>query len=182
MGVGGLEVEVPGEPARALIVVLHMLNHGLHATRPAEDLRRALARVERSTWEASAALAAELGATAGFAAGLRVLPEGTALADSLGLPDEASVEARLRTASPPHTALGFQRLVEAPGLLAKARLLGRELVPTAAFMRIWSPLARRGPLGLAAAYLWRPLWLLLQARGGLRALRRARAGRTPPGG
>jgi hypothetical protein len=35
-------------------------------------------------------------------------------------------------------------------------------VPTPAFMRHWFPQARRGPLGMVLAYLWRPLWLVLR--------------------
>ena len=71
-------------------------------------------------------------------------------------------------------AAGFEALAATPGLFAKLRLVAHEMVPTRAFMRWWSPLARRGPLGLAAAYLWRPIWFVGHAPAGLRAWRRAR--------
>ena len=41
-------------------------------------------------------------------------------------------------------------------------------------MRWWSPLARRGRLGLALAYPWRIAYLLRQTGPGIRAWRKAR--------
>jgi hypothetical protein len=38
-------------------------------------------------------------------------------------------------------------------------MLGRKVLPSPAWMREWTPLARRGPLGLIAAYGYRQLWL-----------------------
>ncbi len=52
-----------------------------------------------------------------------------------------------------------------------------ELFPRPEFMRWWSPLARRGRLGLVLSYPRRWLWLALQAPRGLWAVRRARAKR-----
>ena len=42
------------------------------------------------------------------------------------------------------------------------------------YMRWWSPMARRGRLGLSIAYLWRPFWACAQAARAVPALRRAR--------
>jgi len=42
------------------------------------------------------------------------------------------------------------------------------------FMRWWSPLARRGRLGLTVSFLWRPLWFLGHAGPAYLAWRRAR--------
>ena len=53
-----------------------------------------------------------------------------------------------------------------------------ELAAPADFMRLWHPLARRGPVGLAAAYLYRPFWLAVKLPVGVRAWRRA--AKEPP--
>ena len=86
---------------------------------------------------------------------------------------EASVDALLRVAHVP-LAHGFEELATTRGIRAKLAVLRQELIPSAEFMRWWSPLARRGPLGLAASYVWRPLYLALKAGPGLLAWRRAR--------
>jgi hypothetical protein len=41
-------------------------------------------------------------------------------------------------------------------------------------MRVWYPVARRGPLGLAVAYLRRAAWLVATTPRALRAWLRAR--------
>jgi hypothetical protein len=72
-------------------------------------------------------------------------------------------------------ALGFDWLDQTPGMTSKLRLAWGKVVPDADFMRVWSPLARGGSrTGLALAYLWRPVWLLLHAGPGYRAWRAAR--------
>jgi hypothetical protein len=42
------------------------------------------------------------------------------------------------------------------------------------FIRAWSPLARRGRVGLAVAYAYRPLWVLWRVGPAVWALARAR--------
>ena len=74
--VGGVEVSVPSQPGGALIVGLHAAQHGVRDGRHMEDLRRALAKVDESSWRAAAALAGELGALEQFAWGLRLDPVG----------------------------------------------------------------------------------------------------------
>jgi hypothetical protein len=165
----GLDLE-----ATAVVVALHAAHHGPEVAQPLDDLARAIECLPFPAWEHAAALAGRLAATPAFAAGLRLLPAGSELADRLGLPHETSAEVLLRSASAPPTALGFEWLTHVPGFRAKARLVARKLVPDAEFMRAWSPLAGRYPrAGLAAAYLWRPVWLALHAPSGYRAWRRA---------
>jgi hypothetical protein len=65
-------------------------------------------------------------------------------------------------------------VMQARGMRDRARLVGHKLAPPATFMRKWSPLERRGPLGLAAAYVWRPFWILSRTPHALRAWARAR--------
>ena len=171
--VGGAPVQVLNVPARALHVVLHAAQHGRAEPKPLEDLRRALEIVPESTWLDVAALARRLDAVEAFATGLRLLPQGSAVASGLGLASAASADATLRL-EPVPLALGIEHLVSTPGWKSRLHIVLRELFPTAAFMRWWSPLARRGSAGLAAAYCWRPLWLLAHLVPGLLAWRRAR--------
>ncbi|MEA2273341.1 MAG: hypothetical protein QOI98_2049 [Solirubrobacteraceae bacterium] len=171
--VGGVDAETLAEPGRALLLALHAASHGIRASQPLADLQRGLARLDVSVWDEAATLAKRLGCHAAFAAGLLLLPQGAEVAARTGMPDRLPPDVVLRASSPPDTAFGFERLAAARGARAKARLLGREVVPTSSFMRAWSPMAARSGAGLALAYLWRPLWLLLHARAGLNAWRRA---------
>jgi hypothetical protein len=172
--VGGVEVEVLGPPARAMHVALHAAQHGVGRSSGVEDLARALDRLPLAVWRSAAELAERLDATAAFVAGLRMLPPGEELRGRLGLPRGTTVEVALRASTPPDLSLGLHRLAVAPGLRHKVAFGGRKLFPPAAWMRAWLPLARRGRLGLAAAYVWRPLWLLWRAPAAVRALRKAR--------
>lgn len=157
--VGGEAVHSLGLAGRVLLVALHAATHpgGRAAT---EDLRRALAAVEESSWRAAVELAQRLDAIPAMAAGLAELPEGASLADQLGLPGRAAAEEARLNAALEDLA---RDLRSSPGIRARTRLVVRKLFPPAAFMRHWSALARRGPVGLAVAYLWRPLWLLQRA-------------------
>ncbi len=171
--VGGVTVQVLGVPARALHVALHAAQHGGDERQPLEDLRRAIEILPEPTWIEVAELAKCLQATEAFATGLRLLPYGEALASRLGLASASSAEATLRL-EPVPLALAFEHLASTPGLRTRLRIVVRELFPTVAFMRWWSPMARRGSVGLVAAYCWRPLWLVAHVGPGLMAWRRAR--------
>ena len=159
---------------RALLIALHAAQHGIRSPAPLEDLRRALELLDEETWRAACELARVLEALPAFACGLGLLEEGSAIAARLPLPTETTLEARLLATSPPPGAMGIEHLARATGAAARARIVARKLVPTRRFMRAWSPLARRGSLGLGAAYLGRPLWLVAKAPSGLRAWHRAR--------
>jgi hypothetical protein len=173
--VEGAAVSVPGEPALALIVVLHAAHHGVAAAPQLADLRLALKRAPPATWVEAARIARRLDAVPAFAAGLRLLPEGAEVAERLRLPHTADPETLLRAAAAHSTAIGFARLASTRGLGAKLALVARKLVPTPAFMRHWSRLARRGRRGLLLAYLWRPVWLLLHLPTAALAWWRARS-------
>jgi Uncharacterised nucleotidyltransferase len=173
MRIGGREVTVLAPPARALHVALHAAQHGRKSGKPARDLELALEQLPDETWGEAAAIAEELRANGTLATALRFTPEGESLLARLGLDERRSVDALLRQ-TPVPLAQGFEELASTKGLLGKLSLLRGELLPTAEFMRWWSPLARRGRLGLVAAYLWRPVWFALRAGPGLVAWRRAR--------
>jgi hypothetical protein len=172
--VGGLEVEVLGPAARAMHVALHAAQHGVGRSQGVEDLARALDGLPLALWRSAAELAERLDATAAFAAGLRMLPPGEELRDRLGLPEGTTVEVALRARTAPDLSLGLHRLAATPGLPHKIAFVVRKLVPPPGWMRAWLPLARRGRLGLAAAYAWRPFWLLWRAPAAVLALRKAR--------
>jgi hypothetical protein len=170
---GGTSVSVPTEPVAALIVGLHAAQHGRSHERSMRDLHLALERVDHDAWRAAARLADSLDAAANFAAGLRLDPAGEELCGRLGLTSSAPRHVRLRATTPPRTAMGIEQLVTTPGALARLRLLIEVLVPSRARLLATSPLAGRGSLGLACAYLWRPLQLLRALPRGLRAWSRA---------
>jgi hypothetical protein len=168
------EVPVLGDSAMALNVALHAAQHGVEGGKSLADLSRAIELLPADSWVEATSLAERLDALPAFATGLRLLREGSLLAERLGLPVARSRELALRAGSAPPTALGFWRLAETPGLRNKGRLLLQELAPSPAFMRAMYPAARRGPLGLGLAYAARPFRLVLQAGPGVRAWRRAR--------
>jgi hypothetical protein len=171
--VGGRDVEILGEGPRALHIALHVAQHGPAPRKPTTDLQLALAKLPFEVWQAAAETAQQLDATDAFATALNYTPEGAALARRLGVDDRRSVDALLRQSQVP-LAEGFQELSTTPGLRGKLSLIRRELVPTPEFMRWWSPLARRGKLGLAAAYVWRVLLTTWRVIPGFLAWRGAR--------
>jgi putative nucleotidyltransferase-like protein len=178
--VAGAPIEIPSEPAQALIAALHAAWHG--PTRPAalEDLRRALEQAPVEAWQEAAGLARRLDALGGFAVGLGLLPAGAGLLRRLDVDTAVPIEVHLRAQGAPRIALGVQRLAAASTLGARVALLASALVPTPPALRDLYPFARKGRLGLLAAYAWRPLSLCLQTPGALRAVRNARR-RARPG-
>jgi hypothetical protein len=171
--VAGIEVQALDSTALALHVVLHAAQHGPTDPKPLEDLSRAIHAVPRDRWSEVAALADRLHAIDAFSVGLRFLPEGDELASWLELPPPRSADAFLRIDRVP-LALAFEHLATTAGARARMSLVLRELFPTPAFMRWWSPLARRGRLGLVLTYCRRPVWLIIHAGPGFLAWRRAR--------
>jgi Uncharacterised nucleotidyltransferase len=166
-------VEALGDPAQALVIAGHALRH-LHAAKPLEDLRRALAVYEHDTWVEAVAMAKRLGAESVLAAGLRLVDAGNGLADALGLEENsASAEVRLRVAGPPPIALGVMRLAQTRSIRGRAAVALGEVFPTPAAMRYWHGFAGRGRAALAFAYLCRPVWLALKLPGAYRAWRAA---------
>jgi hypothetical protein len=177
--IGGRQLEGLNAAATALVVALHVAQHGRQTSKPLDDLRQALERLSQATWNEAARLAMQLDATESFGAGLRLLPAGRSLADDLSLRTTLTAESVLRSGTPPPTALGFEWLTHVPGTRAKARLLAAKLVPDVEFMREWSALARRGKVGLALAYVARPLWLAWHTPRGFLAWARARRRARP---
>ncbi|MGH2652956.1 MAG: nucleotidyltransferase family protein [Actinomycetota bacterium] len=179
MEVAGVRLQVLSAPARAVHVALHAIHPGTDHVKPLEDVTRAVARLPTGTWERAAAIAGRLDALPAFAAGLRLAPEGGHLADRLGLPRSVPPDMLLRARGAPRGALTLDWLATQPGARAKLALVGRKVVPPPSFMRTWSRVARRGPGGLALAYLWRIPWLAWRSGPAVAAWIRVR---SPRGG
>ena len=162
-------------PARALHVALHAAQHGTGWQSVTNEVELVIARESLETWRAAAELAGALEATPAFAAGLRQVAPGQALADQLGLPVDDRVDLVLRASTPPPVAMGFDQLARARGVLPRLTILRHKLFPPPTFMRKWSPVARKGKLGLARAYAQRQIWLVKKAPAGFRAWRAARS-------
>ena len=169
--VGGTPAEVLAPAALALHVVLHA---EVGKTKTLDDLARALSRLAPAEWQSAFELAEVLDAVPAFGVGLRLLPEGEAMAAALGVPDDASVELVLQASSTSRLARPFDEVARAQGLRAKASLVARELIPTPSFVRLWFPAARRSRLGLVVGYLYRLVWVPWHAPRGLRSWLRAR--------
>lgn len=171
-------VEVPSVPARLALVALHAACHGRPVERPLRDLRRAVSRYgdDLETFAAAAALAVRWEALDYFVAGLRLDAEGARLVAALGIEHEPSRAATMHAAGMSSAQVGIEHLARVQGVGPRLRLVAIKLFPSPAVMRRWRPIARRGPLGLAAAYVWRAAWLpaqlVLAVPPYIRALRR----------
>ena len=140
----GGEVEVLDLDGRLVLLALHAAHHGIGVPDPLSDLRVGLAKTTDTDWSRAAFLARELGAEAALVSGLRLLDEGQALVHRLALDAPSNANLALRAATPPHTALGFERLDEVHERHDRARVIISELVPPPTYMRDWTPVARRG--------------------------------------
>jgi Uncharacterised nucleotidyltransferase len=175
--IGGVELHVPDRDAVLLHVVLHAAQHAnLGDSKPLEDLRRALARVEESKWPSTLELARAYRGIPAFAAGLRLLPEGEDLVRRLNLDEVRSLQYTLRREDVIAEQL-YALLSANEGIRWKLAIAASRIFPRPDHMRWWSPLARRGKRGLAGAYVWRAIWTIGQALGATRTLWRMRRGK-----
>jgi hypothetical protein len=172
--VGGATVLAPDLIGRLVLGVLHAAHHGRKSDQPLTDLRAMYALTDPDDHRAAWVLAGQLGAEEAFSAGLALIGEKTGAAVG------TDVRTALRAASAPHVAVGIEMLRRTQGSSAKGRFLLHKLCPPTDFMRDWRPIARRGRIGLALAYLYRPLWLARWIVPGYLAWTRARrsAGRS----
>lgn len=173
--IAGVELRVPDRDTVLLHVVLHAAHHANRVNdRPLEDLRRAIAFVEESEWLRVLELARAYRGVPAFAAGLRLLPEGEDLARRLDLGEVRSLHHEIRREDDPIAEELHALLSADKGLRQKLAVAAGDLFPRPDYMRWWSPLARRGGLGLAGAYLWRTIWIIGQTPRAVRTLWRIR--------
>ncbi len=173
MEVGGRPVEVLTPPGRAVVLALHAAKDGARSPHVLVDLQRAIDLVPDEVWRESVALAQRISATEGFATGLRRLPAGAALTERLGLSTGVRAEFVLKENRPPPLAMGALWFLKERGVSRRASVVFHKLFPSRDFLRAWRPIARRGRLGLLAAYVWRPFWVLWHVGPAVVAARRA---------
>jgi hypothetical protein len=182
--IAGVELRVPDRDTVLLHVVLHAAHHAnMVGGNPLEDLRRAFAVVEEAEWLGALALARAYQGVAAFAAGLRLLPEGEDLARRLGLGEVRSLQHEIRREDNVIAEELYALLSADVGIRRKLVIAASDIFPLPEYMRWWSPLARRGKLGLAGAYLWRVIWIIGQAPRAIDTLWRIQRakGRAPVG-
>jgi hypothetical protein len=173
--VGGIEVFVLDEPARALHLAMHLAQDHLGQPKKLDDLRRALNRVTAATWADAAGLAMQIGAAPAMGAGLRQLPAGARVATALDLPFPDRVDLVLRAEGSPPGTDAFEWFARRPGADGKVRFALAKAFPPPWFLRSWSPVASRwGPLGLVLGYAHRLLWLTVRTPPAARSWWRAR--------
>jgi hypothetical protein len=153
--VGGLEVDALSLAARAMHVALHAAQHGRRDAVPMQDLARALELVPIEMWQEATRIAMQLDAAGSFATGLSLLPRGETVVQRLGIEKDSSVRGLLFADTAPTVSFTLEELRTTSGIVGKLRLVARKAFPTRAHMRLYWPLARRGTLGLAAAYCTR---------------------------
>jgi len=178
MPLAGGRVPVLDPVARALVLVLHAAKDGGkregRGSKAIRDLELAVDRIPVEDWRHTAELATQLDALEAFAAGLRRIEAGGRLADELELSVRMSPEVALRLQQPPPLAVGVDWMLHDATPTEGLRVAARKVWPPPAHMRAWSPLARRGRLGLALAYIARPFWVAWKLIPAIRAARRAR--------
>lgn len=176
--IAGVELRVLDRDTMLLHVVLHAAHHAnLVDGKPLEDLRRALALVEEAEWSRALELARAYQGVPAFAAGLRLLPEGSDLARRLDLGEVRSFQHEIRREDNVIAEELYALLSADSGIGRKLVIATSDIFPRPDYMRWWSPLARRGRLGLAFAYLWRTIWIIRQAPAAIHMLWRVRRGK-----
>jgi hypothetical protein len=176
MSLGGRSARVPDDAATALIVVLHNAHHAARWRTAKRDLDRAASVLALKAWRSAQAQARRLGAEEAFAAGLALSESGRELARRLDVDGSVSLEYRLRADAVHYRTWAIHRISTTPRA-GRARVIAEVLMPAPASMRRFFPLARRGPLGLALAYLLRPARLATSALPSLAEYLRARGAR-----
>ncbi len=174
MTVAGTELEVLGVAAQAVVVSLHAIQHGQDVPKPLDDLRHALDRLDEPVWSEAALIAQRLGAAEPFAAALRMVPAGAALAERLGLTHSESAEVRLLRDGDALIALALEQFLAEPSLRGRARMAWAKLAPSPDYIRLGYPIARTGGLGLACGYVQRVMRLARRTPAALSAWRSAR--------
>ena len=175
---GGGRAPVLRPEGLAMHLALHAAQHA--RDRPMTDLALGLERWSAEIWRQAAQLASELEATEAFAAGLRLLPAGAALARELNLPasDELSWAISHRDMRPRGT-FHMQALADARSAVERLDVLRRSLLPRRDWIVSQHPWARhKGGVRLTLAYvvhlITAPAWAARAWRFRRRAGRRRR--------
>jgi hypothetical protein len=157
-------------------VALHAAQHGPRYAKGLAELVLGLARWPADVWQAAAELATRTSALEAFAAGLRLVPEGAALAHALDLPATDRADWEIRNASArPRGTFHLRAFSEAEGTSARLGVLRRSLLPKRAWIVSQYGWAGRGGWRIPVAYGMHvasaPLWALRAWRFGRRSPR-----------
>jgi hypothetical protein len=151
--VGGRRATALDHAGQAMHLAMHAAQHGPAFQKHLDELALALARWPAGVWDSAALLAQEIDATEAFAAGLRLLPEGAAVAARLALPSTAELDWTLRhRPKRPRGTFHLQALADAHGAGERLRILRHSLLPSRAWITTQHPWARAGELRVIAAY------------------------------
>jgi hypothetical protein len=173
--VGGRRAGALDRGGQALHLATHAAQHGPSFEKHVDELALALERWSADVWDEAAALAQKLEATEGFAAGLRLLPDGVALATRLGLPATAELDWTIRNrAVRPRGTFHLRALQDADGVRDRVQILRHALLPRRAWIVYEHRWARKGGLYLAAAYALHITQAVAWAVSAWRFLRRAK--------
>jgi hypothetical protein len=151
--VGGRQAPVLDRAGQAMHLAMHATQHGLAFSKHVDELALALERWPPGVWDSAASLAREIDATEAFAAGLRMLPEGAAVAARLDLRSTAELDWRIRHRHErPRGTFHMQALKDAHGASERLRILRRSLLPSRLWITTQHPWARAGGMRVIAAY------------------------------
>ena len=151
--VAGQQLPVLDREGQALHLALHTAQHGPGYFKGTRELSLALERWPPEVWREARSLARELDAEAAFAAGLRLVPDGVALAQELDLPAEVGLEWEIaHRAERPRGTFHVEALRRAGGIHERGRLLRKALLPNRRWLAIEYHWSERGGLWLALAY------------------------------
>jgi hypothetical protein len=175
--VGGRRVAALDRCGQALHLAIHAAQHGpaLGLGKLFNELSLALERWPADVWRCAAALAQQIDATQAFAAGLRLLPQGAALASEVALPPTAELDWLITHREVrPRGTVHLHALRELDGFAARLQILRGLLLPPRAWLAQEHRWTRsRGPLILAAyalhfvqlpAWAARAWWFRARAR------------------
>jgi Uncharacterised nucleotidyltransferase len=172
----GRETAVLGEGGLAFHLALHAAQGGAAEPKAVGDLARGIEHLAPDVWRDAAELAEEVQGVAAFGAGLRLVPSGARLAESLELPPTPRLDWEVRHRQlRPRGAFHVQAIASARGLRERADLLRRSLLPAREWIVSeyrWAGRSRAHLLAGYARHLLRsPLWALRALRFELRARR-----------
>jgi hypothetical protein len=138
----------------AMHLATHAAQHGPGYIKGCRELALGLERWPFAIWRGAARLAAEIEATEAFAAGMRLVPAGSELARTLGLPATDRLDWEIRhSGARPRGTFHLRALLEAQGLRARTRVVRRSLLPPRRWIEWQFPWARASGRRLLLAYL-----------------------------
>lgn len=158
----GRSVPALGREGLAMHLAMHAAQHGPQYEKGCRELALGLERWPFPVWERAATLAREIGASDAYAAGLRLVPAGGRLAETLALPPTSRLDWEIKQRARPRGTFHLEALLQARSMRARVDVLRRALLPGHRWMAWQYPWARGGTGRLVAAYALHltrtPLW------------------------